>query len=166
MKTIELSEEEAQGLKEFVEAAKEIDIVECIYLMPYLSESLKKEKIDVITIRRQDALYDPNVDFSVFRARVNEQLERLIELTDGYDEEFFEGRLFFSQEDDDNYSLALMHHREIMAERQLVGGTIIFDRTGRKAENKKRAAQYVPPFSNALKISNPEILKEHGLKHS
>ncbi len=161
-KTIEISFDEAKGLKDFVDAVKEIDIVECVYLLPYFSLDRQEEKISVVAIRNSDAIFDSKGDFEVYSKRVKEQFERLGMVIDGFAKEFNHGRVVFTQDNYDDYSIALMRQREIATEMKLVGGTILFDRNGKLTKNKESASQYLNTFPNVLSIVNPDVLKANG----
>ena len=58
MKSIILSEEEILCIQFFLQEISNIPMIECVYLVSYLEENTKLEKIDVITIKNQSLYYN------------------------------------------------------------------------------------------------------------
>lgn len=161
MKSIMLSEEEILSIQSFLHEISNIPMIECVYLVSYLEENTKLEKIDVITIKNQSLYYNEKLTGkAISRDTKNEQ--NIFNITiNNFKNLSKNSRLYFSKADDFEYCLSLMHSREVIAEKSLVSGEILFDRFGDKEENKQRASCLLRPYPNILQIENIEQLKNN-----
>ena len=139
MKKMVLSEEEIVSIKSFIQEVSNIPVVECIYLVPFLSEKSRTEKVDIITIWNESLYYNGLLTGEEKMRDTNNERMSLENIVQKYQQNSNEGRLSFTTDNDGNYSLSLMHRREWYAEMALASGTILFDRFGNKTDNRNSA---------------------------
>lgn len=156
METVILSLQEISLIRSFVQEMFNIPMVECVYLVSYLDDNTKQEKINVITIQNQSLYYNKKLTGKETMRNTMTEYNNLKMLLKKFQKRLENSRLSFILEDDSIYSLTLMHYREIVAEKSLVNGTILFDRFGDKEKNKQRASCMLPLYSNRLQIENIE----------
>ena len=164
MESVILSEEEILCIQSFIKEASDIPMVECVYLVSFLDNNTKHEHIDVIAIQNQSLYYNGKLIGKETMRNIDNELNNLEKTIKKYRKQFENGRLSFVSEDDSNYSLALMAHREIRAEMSLTSGIILFDRFGDKEENKQQASQMLPIYPNILHIENIEQIMNNYKK--
>ena len=158
MNSMILSEKEIKCIKSFIKKASNINVVECIYLVPYFSTEKKEEKVDVVAIWNESLYYNGLITGEEKMRDTKSERASLKETVEEYQQKSNNSRLYFSTNDDENYSLALMHRREWFAEMELVDGTILFDRFGDKTDNRNRALNYFKQHKNILEIENIDRL--------
>lgn len=159
MKTITLSTEEIDGLKRFIERAKEVLMLECVYILPYYSKKEGSAKVSVIGTTNITNFYDDLLLTGGMDIRnTKEEVENLRLITDEFNKEFKDGRLSFEIRNGDVYSLSLMHRREILAELSLLSGTILYDRFNGMTNNRNHVSKYIEPYKDILTITNEEEL--------
>lgn len=156
MESIILSSEEILYIQSFIKEVSDIPMVECVYLVSFLDNKTKQERIDVIVIQNQSLYYNGKLTGKETMRNIDNELNNLEKTIKKYRKQLEKGRLSFVSEDDSNYSLALMDRREIRAEMSLANGIILFDRFGDKKENKQQASQMLPIYPNILHIENIE----------
>lgn len=161
MKSIILSEEEILCIQSFLQEISNIPMIECVYLVSYLEENTKLEKIDVITIKNQSLYYNEKLTGKAISRNIQTEQNNFNATINNFEKLFKNSRIYFSKADDFEYCLSLMHSREVIAERSLVSGEILFDRFGDKEKNKQRASCLLKPYSNILQIENIEQLKNN-----
>ena len=166
MKTIILSEGEILCINKFMDEVTDIPVVECVYIVPFFSEEEQSEKIDIIVICNE-SLYYNGLLTGKEEMRFHESMKEknyLNSLIERYNNDNIDGRLSFTKDYDDNYSLSLMHSREWYAEQAIASGAILFDRYGKKTENRKGALYYFGQQKNILLIENFQQIKLIGSK--
>lgn len=156
MESIILSSEEILCIQSFIKEVSDIPMVECVYLVSFLDNKTKQERVDIITIQNQSLYYNGKLIGKETMRKIDNELNNLEKTIKKYRKQLENGRLSFVSEDDSNYSLALMDRREIRAEMSLANGIILFDRFGDKEENKQQASQMLPIYPNILQIENIE----------
>ncbi len=161
MKPIELTEEELNAIHSFVDEVRDIAMVECVYLLPYVNTS-KEVRICVITIRNNTPKYNLESSRIYSVRKIDDERNTLREIMDYYERELWNGRLSFIEEDSSNYSLSNVTDKKLLSERKIVSGIIVFDRFGHQTENRKNAFNLLDVFPNSLSIANKEQLLNQG----
>ena len=159
MESFILTEEEIQDIKQFLEEAKNIPVVECVYLVAYLDKNHQEKKVKIILIANPIGYFKavhPKAPYSV--AELSRAWDLVGEICERFNEKLAYTRLSSEIESSDNYSLSLMHRRELMAEMAIASGTIIFDRDGNMIKNQNSAKGYFDPLEDVLPIGNLEEL--------
>ena len=162
MESIILSEEEILCIQSFIKEVSDIPMVECVYLVSFLDNKTKQERVDVNAIQNQSLYYNGKLTGKETMRNVDDELNNLEKIIKKYRKQFKNGKVSFVSEDDSNYSLALMDRREIRAEMSLANGVILFDRIGDKEANKQQASQMLPIYPNILQIKNIEQLMNNS----
>lgn len=159
MDRVTLTEEEIKGINSFIGEVSSIPAVECVYITGYLDEATASAKMDVITIWNDSASYKEKV-YGKSEVDSREEIGELREMILAKSGDAALERVAFNEETAYNYLLALMHHREVIAEMSLASGTILFDRFGDFTQNQKRALELLEPYPNILPIDNVSLLSD------
>lgn len=154
MKSIKLSKSEILIIKSFVHEMTNILAVECVYLVPYLDNSAKLGKVEVIVIKNDSLSYKGKLTGKETMRDTKTESDTLKIIVKKFKEKFKNSRLTFSCDDASNYSLTLMHNRELISEKELASGIILFDRFGDMEKNKQQASSMLECYSNILQIEN------------
>lgn len=159
MDRVTLTEEEIKGIHSFIGKASSIPAVECVYITGYLDEASSSTKIDVITVWNDSIAYKEKV-YGKVAVDTHKEIGELREMILAKSGDASLERVAFNEEAAYNYLLALMHHREVIAEMSLASGTILFDRFGDFTQNQKRALELLTPYPNVLAIENIATLSD------
>lgn len=156
MRNFTLSQAEICGINLFMSDVVTIPMVEAVYLIPFVSSKDGTSKCDVVTIYNSSLYYNGLLTGEERYRDTSDEKNTIDEVMDIYAAFLKNSRVSFRKETSSNYDLSMMHIRELMAERSLVSGNILFDRFGKIKENRDRAVQLLSPFLDSMEVSNIE----------
>ena len=159
MKSIILTEKEIDTINSFINEVTLIPLVECIYVVPYIDNKTNKETCDIVTIYNESLYYNGKITGSETVRETKPEKELLKNTIEKYKNILTEEKFSLSIDDSWNYSICLMHRREVISETALISGTILFDRFDNKTENQNDSKNYLKPYPNIIEIENIDNIK-------
>ncbi len=171
MKITLLTKKEICAIKLFVNKAKNLELVDGIYLLSFYDKNTNQEHIIIDTIIDINKFYNGNEwNDTLIEEEVKKESDDLDEIVEDFNKIFNGKRLFFDEPAaSENYMWTMLHQREVLYEMELVNGILLFDRNNKYEENKAIASQTLPIYENRLEIENiDELLAEptHAYKKS
>ena len=149
---MELTEEEIEGLKSFVKGVKHIPMIECVYIVPFISEATNEERVSVVSVKNNTEGYNRRIFGLGSIRKTDEEENKFRALMDDYDRVF--DRFSFVEEDTSRYTLPVKDYRGLVSEMALVSGTILYDRLGSKTIHKEQATELVKACTNVVPVEN------------
>ena len=155
MRNRKLNQREIDSINLFVNSVSDIDIVEGIYIVPYVDITSRKQGARIVTI------YNTNPDYLLKLNGNNSELAIIdynnLHSTIANYNGFFQSTssLSFFANDTKNYSTnGPFSHANKMSLQSLTSGTILFDRFGDIEKTRFKALEYVEPFKQAVLLKN------------
>ena len=154
MRNRKLNQKEVDAINLFVSNVTNIDIVEGIYLVPYV-ERTNKRGVRVITIYNTDSDYllKLNGNNHTLTGIDYNSLHTTIMNYNG----FFQnttGLSFFANSSENYRCTTALTHSKKMSMQSLVSGTILFDRFGDIEKARFKDLDYVQPFKESVLLKN------------
>lgn len=159
MGTRSLTRSEIDGINLYLEEVVNIPMVEAVYLIASFSSKRGKKQIWVMTLFNNSLQYNGKIIGEERVRDIARDSEKLVTCNNCYNHIFRRARLFFGTEDAMNYNLSMVSNQELMAERSLISGTILFDRFGNFEANRQKALDTLEPLEDTFKISNIDAIK-------
>lgn len=163
MKNRKLNQKEIDAINLFMSNVTDIDIVEGVYIVPYMDNTSRKQGVRIVTIYNTtpDYLQDLNGNNTELTGIDYTNLHTTVANYNG----FFQGTtsLSFFANDAKNYStLGILSHAKKLSLQSLASGTILFDRFGDIEKTRFKAIDHVKPFKEAVLLKNIDEILPKG----
>lgn len=154
-----LTKHEIDGINLYLEEVVKIPMIEAVYLISFVSSKQGRDRIWLMTLYNNSLAYNEKITGEKIHRDITKDSDKLVSCNHRYNCLFAKRRLSFITEDTANYNLGMMSNQQLMAERSLVSGTILFDRFGDFEANRQKASEVLEPFEDSCQIENISAIK-------